>query len=330
MYERFFFFTYHKRGDSFFQPFFIWPAPHSAATFSKTQNNKSILSRKVSTAGVCAARQAMVGVGTPPTPTPSVERRWSYPSMPSLPFRYGVAAPGTPPLTLASGNLRRRVLSICACALLSPIPPWHGALLFWVAHSDTLEIIPSRAVRIYRRALTRGVYISSRAPLHSLAFLLLPSSSTEHSSCLLQQLHTRRSRSRSRAPDASVKERTVLPSAISMIGKITSYQNTQRWKSSSLCPTDYVHLPMPVSMIEVAKEVIDASTSARGTKPTQTLRSMVLATTCQGTPKPHQIRFALHQQFDPGKPTMNALSMPSLLTSLPTSTSPSPVSPVLI
>lgn len=60
----------------------------------------------------------------------------------------------------------------------------------------------------------------------------------------------------------SVKERAMLPSAISMTGRITSYQNTQRWKGSSLYPADYVHLLMPVSMIEVAKEIIDASASA--------------------------------------------------------------------
>lgn len=71
----------------------------------------------------------------------------------------------------------------------------------------------------------------------------------------------------------------MLSSAISMTGKITSHQNTQRWKGSSLCPADYVYLLMHVSMIEVAKEVIDASASARGTKPTQILQSMVLTTT---------------------------------------------------
>lgn len=44
----------------------------------------------------------------------------------------------------------------------------------------------------------------------------------------------------------------------------------------------------------------------------------------------HQIRFALHQRSDPGEPTINALSMPSLSTSFATSTSSSPVSPVLM
>lgn len=58
----------------------------------------------------------------------------------------------------------------------------------------------------------------------------------------------------------------MLPSAVSMTKRITSYQNTQRWKGSSLCPADHADLLMPVSAMEVAKEAIEAS--ARGMNPT--------------------------------------------------------------
>ena len=139
---------------------------------------------------------------------------------------------------------------------------------------------------------------------------------------------THRSGNYSSAPNTSVEERAMLQSVISMAEEITSCENTQRWNGSNVCLIDHVHIQIPFSLIEVAKEIIDASVSTRRTKTRQRFRSMVLTTAVQGTPKPHHIRFALPQLFDLQKFVTNALSMLSLLNCLLISISSSPVSPV--